>query len=326
MSLTALSQETFKMKKHSLAQFCLLALVLVAPPHAKLAASEPPTLFERRNIVAWCIVPFDSVKRSPAERAEMVRQLGITRVAYDWRSEHVPQFEQEILEYKKRGLEYFAFWSVHDEAFRLFEKYQLHPQIWILAPSPAATLTRDQQIKEASTKLLPLVERTRKLGCQLGLYNHGGWGGEPENLVAVCEYLRQHHDATHVGIVYNQHHGHSHVDRFAAALALMKPYLLCLNLNGLTRDGNKHGRKIQPVGQGELDLPMLKILATSGYRGPIGIIGHTNDDVELRLRDNLEGLDWLVPQLSGQPAGPKPTPRLPLLPKPAAPAQASASK
>jgi hypothetical protein len=326
MSLTALSLKTLKMRKHPLVQFCLLALVLVAPPHAKLAASEPPSLFERKNIVAWCIVPFDSVKRGPAERAEMVRQLGITKVAYDWRGEHVPQFEQEILEYKKRGLEYFAFWSLHEEAFRLFEKYQLHPQIWILAPSPAGTLTRDQQIKEASTKLLPLVERTRKLGCQLGLYNHGDWGGEPENLVAVCEYLRQHHGATHVGIVYNQHHGHSHVDRFAAALALMKPYLLCLNLNGLTRDGDKRGRKIQPVGQGELDLPMLKIIATSGYRGPIGIIGHTNDDVDLRLRDNLEGLDWLVPQLSAQPAGPKPTPRLPLLPKSAAPAQASAPK
>lgn len=326
MSLTALSQETLKMKKHPFVQFCLLALVLVAPPHAKLAASEPPSLFERKNIVAWCIVPFDSSKRGPAERAEMVRQLCITKVAYDWRGENVPQFEQEILEYKKRGLEYFAFWSVHDEAFRLFEKYRLNPQIWILATSPAGTLTREQQVKEAATKLLPLVERTRKLGSQLGLYNHGGWGGEPENLVAVCEYLRQQHGATHVGIVYNQHHGHSHVDRFAQAMAAMKPYLLCLNLNGMTRDGDKRGMKIQPVGQGELDLPMMKIIAASGYRGPIGIIGHTNDDVELRLRDNLEGLDWLLPQLSGPPAGPKPTPRLPLLPKPAAPAQASAPK
>ena len=54
------------------------------------------------------------------------------------------------------------------------------------------------------------VERTRRLGCPLGLYNHGGWGGEPENLVAVCEFLRRRHDAPHVGSVYNQHHGHDH--------------------------------------------------------------------------------------------------------------------
>src|SRR5262249_37567186 len=45
------------------------------------------------------------------------------------------------------------------------------------------------------------------------------------------------------------------------------------------------------------------------YKGPIGILGHTNDDAEDRLRDNLDGLDWLVPQLSGKPAGPAPQPR-----------------
>jgi hypothetical protein len=295
----------------------LLTIAILATSCARFTAADTPYLFDRKNIVAWCIVPFDTVKRDPAQRAVMVQKLGLTKVAYDWRGEHVPQFEQEILEYQKYGIEFFAFWSVHDEALKLFEKFKLHPQIWVINRSPDGKLTRDEQIKEATAWLLPLVERTRKLGCPLGLYNHGGWGGEPENLVAVCEYLRQHHDAKHVGIVYNQHHGHSHVDRFPAALALMKPYLLCLNLNGMVRDGDQRGMKIQPLGQGELDLSLLKIIAASGYRGPIGIIGHTHDDVELRLRDNLDGLDWLVQQLDGKPAGPKPTPRLPLLPKPA---------
>jgi hypothetical protein len=314
------------MKLPHLPRLALLATVILASPATQFAAaaSAPSSLFDRQNIVAWCIVPFDSVKRGPAARAEMVKQLGLTKVAYDWRAEHVPQFEQEILEYRKHGLEFFAFWSVHEEAFKLFEKHQLRPQIWVTAPSPAGKLTRDEQIQKAATQLLPVVERTRKAGCPLGLYNHGGWGGEPENLVAVCEYLRQQHGASHVGIVYNQHHGHSHVDRFAAALAAMQPYLLCLNLNGLTRDGDQRGMKISPLGQGELDLPMLKIIAASGYRGPIGIIGHTNDDVELRLRDNLDGLDWLVPQLAGQPAGPKPSPRVPLPPTPATPAKKKA--
>ena len=307
------------MKQHFLVQIGIIAAVILGIPFSKFAIADAP-LFEQRNIVAWCIVPFDSVKRGPAERAEMVQKLGITKVAYDWRAEHVPQFEEEILEYQKRGIEFFAFWGAHDEAFRLIEKYKLHPQIWLTAPSPNEAATRDEQIKKAATQLLPMVERTRKLGCQLGIYNHGGWGGEPENLVAVCEYLRQHHDAKHVGIIYNQHHGHSHVDRFVQDLAAMKPYLLCLNLNGMTRDGDKRDMKIQPLGQGELDLPLLKCISDSGYRGPIGIIGHTNDDVELRLRDNLDGLHWLVPQLSGKPAGSKPTPRVPLLPKVVVPA------
>jgi hypothetical protein len=68
------------------------------------------------------------------------------------------------------------------------------------------------------------------------------------------------------------------------------------------------------LGQGELDVQLLKIIAASGYGGPIGIIGHTMDDVELRLMDNLEGLDWMVQQLEGKAAAPKPVPRLPLQP------------
>lgn len=291
----------------------LAALVTLTGPES--AAAEETPLFDRQNIVAWCIVPFDSVNRGPAERARMVKELGITKVAYDWRAPHVPQFEQEILEYRRHGIEYFAFWNAHEDAFRLFEKHGLHPQIWYTAPSPKEAATQEERIRQAAAQIRPRVERARELGCQFGLYNHGNWGGEPENLVAVCEYLREKHGLGNVGIVYNLHHGHAHVDRFAAALAAMKPHLLCLNLNGMARDGDQRGMKIQPLGQGELDPTLLKAIADSGYRGPIGIIGHTMDDVELRLRDNLDGLDWLVAQLSGKPAGPKPQPRVPLLPE-----------
>jgi len=245
----------------------------------------------------------------------MMEKIGVTKIAYDWRAEHVPQFEQEIQEYKKHGLEFFAFWGSHEDAFKLFEKYDMHPQIWQTAPNPPADLDREAQIKKAAEMLVPRVERARALGCSFGLYNHGGWGGEPENLVAVCEYLRKNHDAKHVGIVYNQHHGHSHVARFTEALAAMKPYLICLNLDGMAPDGDKRGMKILPLSEGEQDLELLKIIATSGYKGPIGIIGHTNHDVELRLRDNLDGLDWLVPQIEGKPAGPKPAMRVSLLSK-----------
>jgi hypothetical protein len=89
----------------------------------------------------------------------------------------------------------------------------------------------------------------------------------------------------------------------------MKPHLLALNLNGMTRDGDKTGKKILPLGQGEYDLRLLQAIHDSGYRGSIGIIGHTQDDAAERLQDNLDGLDWLIPQLVGKPPGPRPKPR-----------------
>ena len=74
--------------------------------------------FAKDRLVVWCNVPFDAKQRGPAARAGMLVQLGLKRVAYDWRDQHVKEFEEEILQYKKHDLEFFAFWSVHEEAFR----------------------------------------------------------------------------------------------------------------------------------------------------------------------------------------------------------------
>ena len=141
-------------------------------------ADDPPAtnIYGADNLVAWCIVPFDANKRGPAERAKMLARLGVKRVAYDWRAEHVATFEEEILQYKKHDLDYFAFWSWHDAMEPLIKKHGIKPQIWSTAPSPQAD-TQQTRIKAAATAVLPLVEKTRTLGCRFGLYNHGGWGG-----------------------------------------------------------------------------------------------------------------------------------------------------
>ena len=164
-------------------------------------------------------------------------------------------------------------------------------------------------------KLGPLADEARKIGCSLALYNHGGWFGEPENQIAIIERLKARGSAN-VGMVYNLHHGHDHLDRLPTLLAKAMPYLMAVNLNGMDPGGDRIGRKILPLGQGSLDLELLRTIAASGYRGPIGILGHTMDDAEERLQDNLDGLDWLLPQLEGRPAGPRPRPRTSVPPRP----------
>src|SRR5689334_1304220 len=57
-------------------------------------AADP--LFARTNLLAWCIVPFDTQKRGPEERAQMLDDLGIKKLAYDWRAEHIPTFDAEV--------------------------------------------------------------------------------------------------------------------------------------------------------------------------------------------------------------------------------------
>ncbi len=247
--------------------------------------------FAKDKLVAWCIVPFDAKQRGPAARAEMLQRLGLKRVAYDWRAKHVKEFEDEILQYKKHGLEFFAFWAVHEKAFALFEKHKISPQVWYMFPQPKGD-TQEAKVAAAVKGLLPLVARTKKMGSQLGLYNHGGWGGEPANLVTVCKYLHKHHDAKHVGIVYNLHHGHGHIADFKESLKLMQPYLHCLNLNGMN-EGAKP--KILSLGKGQHEAAMIAIIRKASYTGPIGILDHRNDtDTEIALRENLEGLQKIL--------------------------------
>ena len=283
----------------------ILLFVIVAPLRAQ--TQKPASLYDLSNIDAWCIVPFDAKKRTPEQRAQMVVSLGLKRVAYDWREKHVPEFEAEILAYQKHGIEFFAFWGVHPKAFELFKKYRLSPQIWLMAPNPNAS-TDAEKVKLAAEALLPSVEEARKIGSKLAIYNHGGWNGEPENMAAIADYLRKNHAAPHVGIVYNFHHGHAHIEKFAEKWKVMQPYVLAVNLNGMEVGGDAKGRKILHLGEGDRELEMMRIIEQSGWRGPVGIIDHREEtDSEVTLRANLRGLDWLRKELAqAGSGGPKP--------------------
>lgn len=263
-------------------------------------SAETPDNFKTENLVAWCIVPFDVKKRNPEQRSQMLARLGLKHCAYDWRKEHVAEFEEEIDQYKKHDINYFAFWGGHADAYPLFQKHQLKPQIWRTLTSPKQG-SQEDKIKSAAQSMLPLAEETKKQGLKLGLYNHGGWGGEPGNMIAVCQALHAM-GHTHVGIVYNFHHAHHDLEDFKNKFLAMKPYLLCLNLNGMQDPEEKNPsqpfQKIRPIGSGSLEEGMIRTVIKSGYDGPIGILGHiAKADVELILKGNLDGLRKLLSQI-----------------------------
>ena len=81
-----------------------------ASPESKTTIEAAKRLFARDNLIAWCIVPFDSKKRGPEERAAMLQQLGFKHFAYDWRAEHIPTFDAEIEALKRHGVALDAFW------------------------------------------------------------------------------------------------------------------------------------------------------------------------------------------------------------------------
>lgn len=262
--------------------------------------------FSRTNLVAWCVVPFDSRKRGPEERAEMLERLGIRRLAYDWRSEHIPTFDAEISAMRSHGIQITAWWfpaALNSEAQAILGaigRHRIHPQLWVtLGTEPEPDADRlASKIEEAVGILSPICREARRLGCAVGLYNHLGWFGEPTNQLVVLGKLRAA-GYTNAGMVYNFHHAHSHIGDFAAQFRRMQPHLLALNLNGMVRNGDALGKKIIPLGTGDEELGLLRIVQASGWRGDVGLIGHTDEDAELKLRKELDGLERLAPQLEG---------------------------
>jgi hypothetical protein len=203
---------------------------------------------------------------------------------------------------KRHHVRLLAWWfpgGLNDEARLILNVLKRHEirevQLWVPGGGEPTRNAAEQaaRVAEEAARIKPIAVEAAKVRCSVALYNHGGWFGEPENQLAIIASLRAQ-GVTNVGIVYNLHHGHDHLDRFPALLQKMKPCLMALNLNGMVRQGDRVGKKILPIGQGDLDLQLLETIRDSGWRGPIGILNHTDEDAETRLRENLQGLKKLV--------------------------------
>ncbi len=246
------------------------ALLVILLAHAATAGERD--VFDRENLVAWCIVPFDAAHRGPEERATMLERLGFEQLAYDWRAEHVAQFDEEVQAMQRHHVRISAWWMAGPELnetnrriLDVVRRHGLKLQFWVLVPDPPGDAAQNDKVRMAAAAVRPLAGEAARLGCQVGLYNHGGWFGEPENQLAILDELK----LANVGMVYNLHHGHAHLDRFADVLNAIKPRLLALNLNGMAPQGDQIGKKILPIGAGQRDLELLRTIRASGYAGPI---------------------------------------------------------
>jgi hypothetical protein len=287
----------FSMKSRTLS-ILLLSLVVLAWP---LPARAVPDVFRPENIDAWCIVPFDAKKRGPEERAQMLKRLGITGLAYDYRAEHVPTFDAEVEAMRKQGITVTAWWfpgALNDEAKLILEviaRHKITPQLWVTGGGEAPKDAAGQAalVEAEAARIRPIAEAAAPLGCRVGLYNHGGWFGEPENQVAIIERLAKD-GVRNVGIVYNFHHGHAHLERFPEMWKRMMPQVIAVNLNGMEAGGDERGRKILPLGAGDRELAMMRAIRDSGWQGRVGIIDHLPEtDSEETLGKNLQGLEGL---------------------------------
>lgn len=275
-----------------------LFCALIAFPQKEKKTGK--SIYAKQNLVAWCIVPYDSKKRNAAERAAMLNRLGIQSFAYDWRANDLPLMEEELNTLRKTGigLKSVCFWingggeEIFDEANEMIlstlKKTNTRTELWVSFPENYFEgLSEDEKISKAVKVVRYTHDRAAKIGCTIALYNHGAWFGEPVNQVKVIRAS----GLKNIGIVYNFHHAHLQLAAFDDILKVTKPYLSTVNLDGIRPEGPK----ILTLGEGTHELEMMKKLKASGFRGSIGIIGHTeNEDVEEVLKRNMEGMKKLL--------------------------------
>src|SRR6266850_1204320 len=197
-------------------------------------------LFSKDNLVAWCIVPFDSVERTPEERATMLDDLGIKQLAYDWRAKHLPSFSDEIQALKNHHIGLTSIWlwvepdsgrildNSNEEIFKMVRQNNVKTDFWVgFSNRYFEGLTEEQKLDSAAKVVEYLEKRAKELGCGISLYNHGDWFGEPLNQIKIIEKT----GLKDIGMIYNFHHAHSQIKEFPTLLNSMLPYLKTVNIN-----------------------------------------------------------------------------------------------
>ena len=270
------------------------------------AGANPKVLFARKNLTAWCVVPFDANKRGPEERAAMLQRLGFNHFAYDWREKDIPAFDAEVDAMKRHGVKIVAWWFPTDPndpvahiILEVCKRHHIHPQLWVMGggsevSSPAE---QTQRVEQEAERIGKIVDMARPYGCPVELYNHNNWFGHTDNEIAVIERLKTR-GVLGVGMIYNFSHGHWDIDDFTAKWSRMKPYVVAVNVSGMVRS-----EALIPPAQGDHELEMLRVIRQSGWKGPIGLIAEQGGDAEVTLANGLAGLDWLAKELARPGSG-----------------------
>lgn len=324
--------------------FCtLLAPIACADSVTRSSAAEPPGLWARDNLVAWCAAPpWDAKARGPEERAQMLKRLGFKHFAYNWNEKSVPSFDAEIEALQKHGINLLA-WALYgsdnsntQRILQTFRRHGVRPQLWVIQP-----LRRRQRDD------LPK--------------SHAEWSNlpEPQKSAVLTEVLRDDLPKTPTEEAQRLI---EETDRIAALVKTVAPYGVKVNLYnhngwlgmvenqlavierlkemGVTsvgmvynfshaRDGlhddsrnfrerwakmKTHVVAVNITGlrwesqivypsQGDGELEMMRVIQDSGWRGPIGVIAEKGGDAEVTLKNYLIGLDWLAAELERAGSG-----------------------
>ncbi len=258
-----------------LALFTCAALLLPCSGRAAAQDNQPssyPPFFP------FCIDWHDAKKRSFAEQAQMLKDLGYDGVGHIW----LDNVAERIKTLDEAGLKLYqitmtvdltsgkpAFDPRFKDVLSLVKGRHVQFCLLINGAKPSDTSADDQGVRV----LREMSDLAKDSGSQLLLYPHVGcWVERIEDSVRVAEKV----DRPNVGAMFNLCHW-LRVDKsrdYKPLLKMAMPRLWAISLNGAdVRDDNPGwDHYIQPLDKGTFDIAgFLKTLKELGYKGPIGL-------------------------------------------------------
>lgn len=226
---------------------------------------------------AFCIDWHDSKKRTYAEQAQMLRELGYDGVGHIW----LDGVEERLKSLDAVGLRLFQITMKVDlngqppfdarftNVLRLVNgrRVQFCLLVGGAKPSDASADLRGVLV------LRQMSDLARDTDAQLLLYPHvNDWIERIEDAVRVAEKVNR----PNVGVMFNLCHW-LRVDKsrdYRPLLEKARPRLWAVSINGADTFDPEPGwkRYIQPLGRGDFDVAgLLRTLRELGYAGPIGL-------------------------------------------------------
>ena len=263
--------------KHTAMLSSTLALAHVLPLPS-LARDQAPIALKHYPFFPFCIDWHDAKKRSFAEQAVMLKELGYEGVGHIW----LDKVDERLKTLDDGGLKLFQITMTvslaegkapYDARFKdvLALVKGRHVQFCLLVggakPSDASADPRGVAV------LREMSDLARDSESQLLLYPHvGDWIERIEDSVRVARKV----DRPNVGSMFNLCHW-LRVDKqrdYATLLKQALPRLWAVSINGADEHDDQPGWEhyIQPLDKGDFDVGrFLKTLKELGFRGPIGL-------------------------------------------------------
>ena len=263
--------------KHTAMISSSLALARFVPV-LSLAGETAPGGLKDYPFFPFCIDWHDAKKRSFAEQATMLKELGYEGVGHIW----LEKVDERLKTLDAAGLKLFQITMTvtlaegkpaYDARFKEVLTFVKGRRVQFCLLVGGAKPSDTSADARGVAILREMSEVARDSDAQLLLYPHANdWIERIEDSVRVAQKV----DRPNVGSMFNLCHW-LRVDKqrdYAPLLKQAMPRLWAVSINGADEQDDQPGweRYIQPLDKGDFDLGrFLKTLKELGFRGPIGL-------------------------------------------------------